>query len=146
MLRLRKLTLSSLIAVVAVLTGCANIQPKMDAFEQQSKRLGVIYAQVNKIMPSEDWNYCNSSTSDSQSKNAICNKFDVNVVQVSWLSKGSTYRMLEAIPKSVMLEPGAIIVLDMNRTAPALCVCCVNRRNVIMSLGRQKQRIHGKLI
>jgi len=113
---IRKFTLSSLIAAVAVLTGCANIQPKVDAFEQQSKRLGVIYAQVNWVKSPEDWGYCDSSRAPSQAKQAIC-KSNMNAVQVSWVSKGmKTYPLLEAIPKNVShLVSGAIVKIDMNK-------------------------------
>jgi outer membrane murein-binding lipoprotein Lpp len=112
---IRKFTLSSLIAAVAVLTGCANIQPKMDAFEQQSKRLGVIYAQVNKVTPSEDWGYCDSSRASMQAKKSVC-KPQMNAVLVSWASKGSyTASMVEAIPNDIELSPGAIIAVDMGK-------------------------------
>lgn len=114
-MNLRKLTLSSLIAVVAVLTGCANIQPKIDAFEQQSKRLGVIYAQVNKVQTPDEWGYCASSRASKQHKAALC-KEGVNAVQVSWVTKGSmTYTETQAVARNIELSPGAIVTLDMTK-------------------------------
>mgnify|MGYP000010431571 CR=1 FL=1 len=110
---IRKLKLSSLIAAVAVLTGCANIQPKVDAFEQQSKRLGVIYAQVNWVKSPEDWGYCDSSRLDAQAKTAFCRKKDVNVVFVSWVTRGAAATLLQGVSKNIELKPGAIIMLDM---------------------------------
>lgn len=102
-------------AAITVLTGCANIQPKIDAFEQQSKRLGVIYAQVNKVQTSEEWGYCESARAPIQTKTFAC-KPNMSVVQVSWVSKGMrTYPMLEAIPQNTSLKPGAIVALDMNK-------------------------------
>ena len=115
MLSLRIITLSCFCVVAAMLTGCANIQPKIDAFEQQSKRLGVIYAQVNKVTPSEEWGYCDSSRVSTQHKTAIC-KPGINAVQVSWVTKGSnTYTETQAISNNIKLEPGAIVVLDMTK-------------------------------
>lgn len=112
---LRFITMTSFCLVVAMLTGCANIQPKIDAFEQQSKRLGVIYAQVNKVQTSEEWGYCNSARAPIQTKIFAC-KPNMSVVQVSWVSKGMrTYTMLEAIPQNTTLKPGAIVALDMNK-------------------------------
>jgi hypothetical protein len=112
----RTLTLTCFIAAMSVLTGCANIQPKIDAFEQQSKRLGVIYAQVNKVQTPEEWGYCDSSRAPSQSKQTICQP-NMNAVQVSWVSKGmKTYPSLEAIPQHISpLAPGAIVAIDMTK-------------------------------
>lgn len=111
----RTFIISGLICASAVLTGCANIQPKIDAFEQQSKRLGIIYAQVNTVTPIEDWGYCDSSRVSKQAKDAIC-KPGMNAVQTSWVTKGGTTRVtLEAVGKQVKVEPGSILVLDMSK-------------------------------
>jgi hypothetical protein len=102
-------------AAMAVLTGCANIQPKIDAFEQQSKRLGVVYAQVNKITPSNDWGHCDSANISKKVKDAICHP-NMNAVQVSWVTKSSkTSFLAEAIPRDIRIEPGAIVILDMSK-------------------------------
>ncbi len=115
MKNIRPHILTSFCVAAAILTGCANIQPKIDAFEQQSKRLGVIYAQVNKVTPSEEWGYCDSSRVSTQHKTAIC-KPSINAVQVSWVTKSSnTYTETQAISNNVKLEPGAIVVLDMTK-------------------------------
>jgi hypothetical protein len=114
MLSLRTLTLTCFIAAMSVLTGCANIQPKMDAFEQQSKRLGVIYAQVNKVSPSEDWGYCDSSRVSKQAKKASC-KPQTNAVQVSWITRGAAATLIQGVPSNVPIRPGAIVVLDMSK-------------------------------
>lgn len=111
----RTLILTCFCTAVVMLTGCANIQPKIDAFEQQSKRLGTIYAQVNKVQTPDEWGFCNSSRASTQSKQAIC-QANMNAVQVSWVSKGmKTYPLLEAIPKHVSLTPGSIVAIDMNK-------------------------------
>lgn len=115
---LRQLLFASLVAALVVLTGCANVQPKVDSFEQQSRQLGTIYGQVNKVTPSEDWGYCDSSRVSRQVKSSVC-KSGVNAVQVSWVSKGKSYAVTEAIPNTVKLEPGAIVVLDMTRSFAA---------------------------
>jgi len=115
MLSLRTLPLICLTACVALLTGCANIQPKIDAFEQQSKRLGVIYAQVNKVQTPEEWGYCESSRAPNQTKVSAC-KSNMQVVQVSWVTKRPITRVtLEAVPKNIKIEPGSIVVLDMTK-------------------------------
>jgi hypothetical protein len=112
---LRSITLTSFCLAVAMLTGCANIQPKIDAFEQQSKRLGVIYGQVNKVQTPDEWGYCDSSRISKQERSAIC-KEKMHAVQVSWLTKGSrTYALPEAIPSNIKLEPGAVVILDMSK-------------------------------
>lgn len=112
---LRFITMTSFCLAVAMLTGCANIQPKIDAFEQQSKRLGVIYAQVNKVQTPDEWGYCDSSRISKQERSAIC-KEKMHAVQVSWLTKGSrTYALPEAIPSNIKLEPGAVVILDMSK-------------------------------
>lgn len=115
MLLLRTLTLTGLLAMIAALTGCANIQPKADAFEQQSKRLGIIYTQVNKVTAGNQWNYCNSSRASKQEKAAIC-KLETNAVQVSWVTKSSTtYIETEAVPNDIKIKAGSIVVLDMTK-------------------------------
>jgi hypothetical protein len=114
MLSLRTLTLTCSIAAMSVLTGCANIQPKIDAFEQQSKRLGVIYAQVNKVQTPEEWGYCDSSRATKQEKNYLC-KAGINVVNVSWVSRGAAATMPQAVPQNISIRPGSILVLDMQK-------------------------------
>jgi hypothetical protein len=111
----RKVLLFSAFTFITVLTGCANIQPKIDAFEQQSKRLGVIYAQVNKVQTPDEWGYCASSRASKQHKAALC-KEGVNAVQVSWVTKGSmTYTETQAVARNIELSPGAIVTLDMTK-------------------------------
>lgn len=112
----RTIIFPSALAAIAVLTGCANIQPKIDAFEQQSKRLGVIYAQVNKVQTPDEWGYCDSSRASKQHKAAIC-KEGVNAVQVSWVTKGSmTYTETQAVARNIELSPEAIVTLDMTKS------------------------------
>lgn len=111
----RTLILTFFCAVVAMLTGCANIQPKIDAFEQQSKRLGTIYAQVNKVQTPDEWGFCNSSRVSTQDKAAIC-KQGIQAVQVSWVAKnGRTYALPEAVPTNIKIEAGSIVMLDMSK-------------------------------
>lgn len=115
MLSLRTIILSCVCVVAAMLTGCANIQPKIDAFEQQSKRLGVIYGQVTKVQTPDEWGYCNSSRPAKQHKAAIC-KPSTNAVQVSWVTKGSrTQNTVEGVSVEIQLEPGSIVILDMTK-------------------------------
>ncbi len=110
----RTLILTCFCTTVAMLTGCANIQPKIDAFEQQSKRLGTIYAQVNRVMSSEDWGYCDSSRASKQAKSAVC-KPNTKVVQVSWVTRGAAATLIQGVPVENSLNPGAIVVLDMTK-------------------------------
>ncbi len=136
-------------AAMAVLTGCANIQPKIDAFEQQSKRLGVIYAQVNKVQTPDEWGYCSSSKISSQSKNANC-KPNTNVVQVSWVTKSNATSFLtEAVSTNFVVKPGSIVVLDMNKpyaqhivsiASPQETEACRwdGRRNSLLDSGTRK--------
>lgn len=113
---LRTLTLTCFCAVAAMLTGCTNIQHKTDVFEQQSKRLGTIYAQVNKVTPSEEWGYCDSSRVSKQARNAIC-KPNMNAVQVSWVTKSNaTTFLIESLPNDIAVKPGSIVMLDMNNS------------------------------
>ncbi len=115
----RTLILTCFCTAVAMLTGCANIQPKIDAFEQQSKRLGTIYAQVDTVQTPDEWGYCNSNSNRiaTQTKKAVCQQSSMNAVKVSWVStQYITYSVVEAIPSSFKLMPGAIVVLDMNQS------------------------------
>lgn len=97
-----------------MLTGCANIQPKIDAFEQQSKRLGTIYAQVDEVAPGVEWKSCSESRISKGVKDAICN-VNTNAVKVSWVSRKSAATMIQAVPMTTSIKPGSIVILDMTK-------------------------------
>ena len=141
---LRTITLICFCAGVALLTGCANIQPKIDAFEQQSKRLGVIYAQVNKVQTSEEWGYCDSSRASSQSKQAIC-KPNMNAVQLSWVTRGSAATILQGIPKNIVVQPGSIVVLDMQKPLVQnfVKVASLEETNTCHWTGKANDKLNG---
>jgi hypothetical protein len=109
----------------------------------------VIYAQVNKVTPSEDWGYCDSSRASIQHKKAIC-KPEMNAVQVSWVTKSSTtYIETEAVSKDIKIQPGAVVMLDMSRPVAQHFVSVASleetetckwdgRRNVLLDSGIRK--------
>jgi hypothetical protein len=144
MLSLRTLTLTCFIAAMSVLTGCANIQPKIDAFEQQSKRLGVIYAQVNKVQTPDEWGYCDSSRTPRQTKQAVCQP-NVNAVQLSWVTRGSAATILQGIPKNIMVQPGSIVMLDMQKPLVQnfVRVASLEETNTCQWAGKANDKIDG---
>lgn len=141
---LRTITLASFCVGVTLLTGCANIQPKIDAFEQQSKRLGIIYAQVNKVQTPEEWGYCDSSRATRQEKKSLCGQ-NINVVHVSWITRGAAATMPQGVPKDVSIQPGSIVILDMQKPLVQnfVKVASLEETNICHWTGKANDKLDG---
>lgn len=100
----------------AMLVGCAT-QAKVDAFTAMQKKVGIVYGQVNRVFPDDDLlSICKSEKGDPDMLKAACADIpNSHFVQVGMLIDGSSHTRGEVIPKSLGVEPGMIVKLDMSK-------------------------------
>ncbi len=110
---------SLLVAAVsssAMLVGCAT-QAKVDAFTATQKKVGIVYGQVNRVFSDDDLlSTCKSGKGDPEMLSAACaDASNSHLVQVGVLIDGAAHMRGEVIPKSLGVEPGMIVKMDMSK-------------------------------
>lgn len=113
----RFFAMASMFVGALVLTGCASSQTKVDAFTANVKRAGVAYVQVNKKLSTDDWAIaCDKRKGDAEILDLICPKLnELQLVQVGVAVIGTPWNRQEFISKSIEIQPGMIVKLDMTK-------------------------------
>ncbi|BDU56981.1 hypothetical protein [Limnohabitans sp. TEGF004] len=111
-----------LLAVVstAFVSGCATSQSSKDVFLRDQQKAGVVYAQVDKVIPGiEGKSDCEKTDGTERIKeirSKICGRLnEVNWVRVTTLKNKALFNNMEIVPSTMTLKIGSIVRLDTSK-------------------------------
>lgn len=112
----RKTLLALIVVSTTLVTGCAT-QAKVDAFTETQKKVGIVYGQVNRVFSDDDLlSTCKSGKGDPEMLLAACSDAsNSHLIQVGMLIDGASHIRGEVIAKSLGIQPGMIVKLDMSK-------------------------------
>jgi hypothetical protein len=101
----------------AVLVGCASFDgDKYFGREQLLPKSGVAYGQVGQVFTSQEFEkFCKSEVFLKWNPNINCHDQTKKIFAVNLVRKNGTYSYSEAVQKSIPVETGAIVKLDMSK-------------------------------
>lgn len=103
-----------------LMTGCATSQNTKDAFLRDQKKAGLIYAQVDNVIPGiEGKSDCEKPDGTARIKEIrakICGRLnEVNWVRVTTLKNEGLFNNMEIVPSNMNLKVGSIVRLDASK-------------------------------
>jgi hypothetical protein len=113
----KKTLLALVVASATLMTGCATSQSTKDAFLRDQQKAGLVYAQVDKVIPGiEGKSDCEKTDGTARVKeirSKICGRLnEVNWVRVTTLKNRALFNNMEIVPSNVELKVGSIVKID----------------------------------
>lgn len=109
------LTISAVFSIF--LSGCASFDgDKYFSREQLLPKSGFAYGQVGQVFSNQEFEkFCKSEVFLKWNPNINCHDQTKNIFAVNLIRKNGTYSYAETIQKSIQVEAGAIVKLDMSK-------------------------------
>jgi hypothetical protein len=108
------------VSSTVLMTGCATSQKTKDAFLRDQQKAGLVYAQVDKVIPGiEGKSDCEKTDGTERIKEIrakICGRLnEINWVKLTTLRNDKLFANMEIIPSTMNLKVGSIVRLDTSK-------------------------------